>query len=273
MWARHQSHIAHFIHPAQCSHSQQTNLPEPLANGLSLLRLSANAAPGSEDLVRDSILREMARLTSAVEEGVSAGGQTLAHHLPCLSSLQAYLLLSMHAYFTSRSGQPGQGVFAPEQIATLHDLASKVSAAGIMCSEEAGGTSAPRWESWVVAEAKHRTVFCVYMFEDVYNYQSGATTYLADELAVLPAPASKWMWQAADRDSFGAEYAEWARAWNEQRALAISKLWPREFEESGDIAAEERRQQKVGERVARWAEGVDEFGMFLLAVCTATHNL
>lgn len=216
----------------------------------------------------------MSRLANAVEEGVR--NQTLAYHLSCLSALQAYLLLSIHAYFVSKT-QPNLGVFAPDLIATLHDLTSKVSAVGIMCHEEVDGAmfagpSIPRWESWIIAEAKRRTIFCVYMFEDVYNYENHATTYLAEELAPLPAPASKWIWQATDRKSFKSEYSEWSKARNGERGLAISDMWPSELRESGDDAAEARRRKEKTERISRWSESVDEFGMFILAVCTATHN-
>lgn len=275
MWIRNQSHTPPFLHPAQCS--QQTIMPETLANCLSLLRLCANAVPGSDDLVRDNVQREMSRLVSVIEEGVH--GRTLSHHLSCLSALQAYLLLSIHTYFASKA-QPSLGIFSPALIATLHDLASKVSAAGIMSPEEVGGavlaaSSVPRWETWIIAEAKRRTVFCVYMFEDVYNYESSASTYLAEELAALLAPASKWTWRASSRSSFDAEYLGWARAWSGERGLVISELWPREPGGGActDDADDARRKQETQERISRWAETVDEFGMFLLAVCTTTHNV
>lgn len=272
MWTRNQSHIPPFMHLAQCSH--EAKMPKPLANCLSLLRLCENAALGSDDLVRDSMRGEMSRLVTVVETDVSF--QTMAHHLSCLSALQAYLLLSMHAYFASKT-RPTLGIFEPDLITTLHSLASKVSAMGIMCPEEVGdpvsfGTFLPRWETWIIAEAKRRTLFCVYMFEDVYNYDNSATTYLAEELATLLAPASKWTWNATSRTSFKAEYVEWTRAWSGQRGLVISELWPREPHDNADEALKARRKQETSDRISRWTESVDEFGMFLLAVCTATHN-
>lgn len=274
MWIRNQSHPPPFIHLAQCR--QNATMPEPLANCLSLLRLCASAAPGSDDLVRDSVQREMSRLATVVEEGVRSQTGTLTHHLSCLSALQAYLLLSIHAYFVSKT-RPDLRVFTPDLITTLLDLTSKVSAVGIMCHEEVGGTMLarppiPPWESWIIAEAKRRTIFCVYMFEDVCNYENHAATYLAEELAPLLAPASKWIWHAADRKSFKAEYLEWLKAWDGERGLAISELWPNEPGENGNDADEARRRNEKMERISRWSESVDEFGMFILAVCTATHN-
>ncbi|PSR83362.1 hypothetical protein BD289DRAFT_436031 [Coniella lustricola] len=276
MWIRSQAHSPPFIHPAQLQlGAHHKNMPEPLANCLSLLRLCQNAAPGSHDLVRESIHREMERLVASVGADTQ-NMQTLQQHLMCLSALQAYFLLSLHSYRLYKT-QPDIAVFGPDNIATLHDLASKVSAAGVLCPEEVGGASltggaVPHWESWIIAEAKRRTIFCVYMFEDVYNYENHCTTYLAEELAPLLAPSSKWLWQARDRASFEAEYAHWTRAWSGQRGLAISELWPQVVSDKLDEAIQTLRKQETEERIARWTEDVDEFGMFLLAVCTTTHN-
>ncbi|KAF3771244.1 hypothetical protein M406DRAFT_230823, partial [Cryphonectria parasitica EP155] len=271
MWIRNESHVPPFIHPAQCYH--QEVMPEPLANCLSLLRLCQNAAVGSEELVRDSILRELSRLVAVVGEDVQ--DQTLRQHLWCLSALQAYLLLCLYSYAAVKT-RPSLGIFGPDLISTLHGLASKVSAAGVLCLEELGGgpstgTPPPRWESWIIAEAKRRTLFCAYMFEDVYNYEMQSATYLADELAPLLAPSSRWLWQARDRNSFEAEYADWTKAWSGQRGLAISELWPSEAKEDIDGAIMAQRAQETKDRISRWTEGVDEFGMLILAVCTATH--
>lgn len=277
MWICNQAHSPPFIHPAQLQlfDHQEAIMPQPLANCLSLLRLCHNAAPGSQDLVRDSIHREMDRLVASVGDGVHNIQSLQQHHL-CLSALQAYLLLSVYSYHASKS-QSGLAIFGPDNIATLHDLASKVSAAGVLCPEEVGGASLtsgpiPRWESWIIAEAKRRTIFCVYMFEDVYNSENHCTTYLAEELAPLLAPGSKWLWQARDRAAFETEYAHWTRAWSGQRGLAISELWPRVVSDRFDEATEALRKQETEQRIARWTEDVDEFGMFLLAVCTTTHN-
>lgn len=269
-WLRHQSHLPPFVHRTQCSNG----MPESLANCLSLLRLCTSAAPGSESMVRDSFQREMMRLAEVVQ--VSSPVQTLSHQLSCLSALQAHLILSMYAYFSLKTS-PGLGIFTPNQISALHDLASTVSATGIICPEEIGdsptrSSAVPQWESWIIAESKRRTVFCVYMFEDLHNFENNAATYLADELATLLAPTSKWLWQANDRTSFERQYSDYITAWDGENSLRISEFWPREIDQDGDDADFEARRQKTEERISRWTETVDEFGMFLLAVCTVTHN-
>lgn len=267
MWMRGPQHVPPFIHPTQCSH--QGGWPESLANCLSLLRLCESAALGSEQLVRDSVQREMSRLASVIEE--STRSQGLDDHLAALSALQAYLLLSTHAY-SSCKARPRLATFNPSLITSLHDLAARVSTAGVVCPEEVGQLPAavPKWEGWILAEAKRRTIYCVYMFEDLYNHENEAVSYLGEELGLLPAPASKWVWQAKDKDSFALEFSEWTKVWDGGRCLAIAEFWPRGVGDTlSDLEAQEW-QRKREERIMRYSEAVDEFGMFLLAICTAT---
>ncbi|KUI62605.1 Oleate-activated transcription factor 1 [Cytospora mali] len=269
MWLRNQSHIPPFIHPAQCA-NRSGGGPESLANCLSLLRLCDAAAPGSGQLVRDSVQREMSRLASDIEKSTLSQG--LDDHLHALSALQAYLLLSIHAYSSCKT-RTRLEIFSPGLITSLHDLAARVSTAGIVCPEEVVGQSpaaVPAWESWIIAEAKRRTVYCVYLFEDLYNHEHDADSYLGEELGLLLAPASKWVWQAKSKESFAVEFSDWTKTWGGGRGLVISEFWPKAAEDMvGDLAAEEW-QGKREERIMRYSETVDEFGMFLLAICTAT---
>lgn len=272
MWLRNQSHTPPFIHAAQWP--RQSGGPESLANCLSLLRLCDTAAPGSEQLVRDSVQGELSRLAGVIEDSTARSrGLLLDDHLAALSALQAYLLLSIHAYSNCKARRPVLQMFTPVLITSLHELAAKVSDAGIVCPEEVAGHSpagVPAWESWIMAEAKRRTVYCVYMFEDLYNHEHDAASYLGEELGLLPAPASKWMWQATSRDSFALEFLDWTKAWGGGRGLVIAEFWPREVGSTADDVATEEWRRNREERIVRYSEAVDEFGMFLLAICTAT---
>ncbi|KUI71268.1 hypothetical protein VM1G_07316 [Cytospora mali] len=189
-----------------------------------------------------------------------------------LTPLDAYLLLSIHAYSSCKT-RPGLEIFGPNLITSLHDLAAKVCTAGIVCPEEVVGqppAAVPAWESWIIAEAKRRTVYCVYLFEDLYNHEHGADSYLGEELGLLLAPASKWVWQAKNKESFAVEFSDWTKAWGGGRFFVIAEFWPKEAEDMvGNLAAEEWHGKRE-ERISRYSETVDEFGMFLLAICTAT---
>lgn len=259
-----------FVHPAQRS---SAGLPESLANCASLLKLAKSAAPGSETMVCDTARRELARLANVVQEPSSA--QTLNHQLLILSALQAYLILCIHGYFQSqRHARPA--IFSPDQMTVLHDMASKVSAAGIVCPEEVGdglaiSSVAPPWETWIIAEAKRRTILCVYLFEDLYNFGNGAATYLAAELAPPLAPASRRLWNATNRASFEKEYSLRRTVLDGKVSLMVSELWLQKVgQQDDDDAHSEESSRKTKERVFEWKKNLDDFGRFVLDVCTST---
>lgn len=211
----------------------------------------------------ESVHREMDRLVTLIDAETD--------HLETLSALQSYLLLSIYAY-NNRTLFPD--IFNPNAISTLQDLASKVSAMGLICPEELG-SGVPSWECWVIAEAKRRTVFCIYFLENLYNTDLGAASYVGEELALLPAPAAKWLWQAEGRSSWEGEFDEWAKSWERRKGLVMAELWPRRGMDGDDIAGEEEDNLRLEreKRIARWTEGADGFGMLLLAVCVATYDL
>lgn len=47
---------------------------------------------------------------------------------------------------------------------------------------------------------ERRTILCVYVLEDLYNYDYNEPTCLADELAPTLAPASRMLWKATTKD-------------------------------------------------------------------------
>jgi hypothetical protein len=98
----------------------------------------------------------------------------------------------------------------------------------------------------------------MYLFDNVFNALSQVPTYIAEELAELPVPASKALWEAGERAVWEREYDRHLAEW-EGGELRIEELWGGK--------GEERRH-----RVERWVEGVDEFGMMLFAVCAHIHG-
>ena len=120
--------------------------------------------------------------------------------------------------------------------------------------------SRPRWESWLVAEAKRRTSYSVSLLENVFNFANGDVSHLAEELAMLPAPYEKRLWEARNREAWIIEYDVNLQRWK-GRGLQMHEFWPK-------VEGEEERKQRVHE----WAEEVDEFEMMMLAVCTITHG-
>jgi hypothetical protein len=143
----------------------------------------------------------------------------------------------------------------------LQELASAVAASGLVCASELSH-SRPPWESWIIASAKRRTVYAFYLFNTVFNTMSALPSYTAEELRGIPVPASRRLWEARDRREWEKEYDRHLASWDEKGELQISELWL--DEETGTT---ERR-----ERIERWVQGVDEFGMVLFAVSAHVHG-
>lgn len=238
-----------FVHYSQ---TVAASIRPPLSACLSLVRICEKPLPGSQDATADVLQREMGNL---YEQHRTFDDVTL------LAAFQAYLIYSMVLFF--RLNQVSNP-FLRQAIMNLQDLACSSSRGGLMCIAEQQ-RSRPRWEPWVAAEAKRRTLFTMYLFDSVLSSQDGAHTFLGTELQGLPSSSNKSLWRAQTRH-------EWEMAYNIDLAdwpggsFRIDELWPipADLDEHGVL---ERRN-----RVDQWLENVDEFGTMLYAVTSCTHG-
>ncbi|KAJ7717562.1 hypothetical protein B0H16DRAFT_1610763 [Mycena metata] len=226
------------VHPFQAVAPQQ-----PLANCRSLLRTWENKAPGSELLVRETIWREMSRL---VEEHHGYD------HVTLLSAFQAYLFYSIHLFFST---DPESSVMIDTAtMINLQELAAAMSLTGLHPPDTQH--TRPTWESWIIAEAKRRTLYTMYLFDNARNFLHDTTSYIATELGNLPLPAGKGLWAASIKETWEIEYNRFVAEWP-SGPPRLEDLWPH----PSAVVASERRT-----RVDRWVETADEFGIFLFAV-------
>lgn len=151
-----------------------------------------------------------------------------------------------------------------QAMANLQVLASFTCRDGVVCSAEQSH-SRPKWEAWIVAEAKRRTVYVMYLFDSMLSAREGMPTFLGSELQGLPAPSSGQMWHARSSEDWIRTYNVHLAAWP-SGSLSIDELWPAP-PDSDERAISERRT-----RVDRWLEDVDEFGTMLFAVTCTTHG-
>ncbi|KAK6360288.1 hypothetical protein TWF730_006436 [Orbilia blumenaviensis] len=237
-----------FIHPLQIS----TKSASPLITCLSLVRVYEALLPGSEESVAGVLMREMQYLYTQ---------RATYDEMMLLSAFQAYLLYSMVLFF--QSSRPDDE-FLRQAIITLQDLACSSSQQGLVCLDEQG-CSRPKWEAWIVTEAKRRTLYTMYMFDSVLLAQDGLPVYLGSELRGLPAPENKTLWRAQTRDHWEAAYNLHLADWG-GRPFRIDELWPISIA-SDNIEPAERRK-----RIDRWSENLDEFGMMVYAVTSSTHE-
>lgn len=144
----------------------------------------------------------------------------------------------------------------------LQELFSAMPLTGLGTAGESFHRTRPSWESWIIAEAQLRTLYTMYMFDNVFSFCQNTTAYIATELCGLPAPSPRVLWGAASGDEWGVEYERFLAAWPSD-IPRIEDFWPHQTE----AIAKERR-----ERIDRWVESVDEFGMFMFATHIMTHS-
>ncbi|KAF5580211.1 clock-controlled 8 (ccg-8) [Fusarium pseudoanthophilum] len=235
-----------FIHPMQQS-------LVPLSTCFTLVRI-CDPLPRNVSIAADILQREMTRLYE--ERGTYEG-------IDLLGLFQAYLIYSMVLFFHLGPSMP----FLRQAMINLQEIACTTSREGLVCTAEQRG-AVPKWESWIMAEAKRRTLYTMYFLDNVLSAHDGITTYLGTELRGLYSPASKYLWQA-DRNvweqSYNSHLAEWG-----SEPFRLDELWPFPDGMSEEDIKRQRR------RVDRWLEDVDEFGTMLIhrlpSFCISIYN-
>lgn len=238
-----------FVHSKQV---QDYFVSPALSTCLTLLRTCERSDPGSHAVVVDLLNREMDRIYGLCET---------YNDTALLAAFQAYLLYTMVLCF--ELGEESTAVLR-QAMANLQVLASFACGRGIVCSAEQQRTR-PKWETWIVAEAKRRSIYIMYMFDSMLAARDGLPTFLGAELQSLQAPSSRQLWHACTRqewiEAYNIHLAEWSSG-----GLSIDELWPLP-PESDQRAVDDRRK-----RVDQWLEDVDELGTMLFAVTGTTHG-
>ena len=244
----HGKGVPSFVHHSQVT-SNSTS--PPLATCLTLARMCEKPLLGSEGVAMEILQREMSNTYEQHDKYDDVGS---------LAAFQAYLIYSMILYF--HLGQ-SQNPTLREAMMNLQHLACATSRRGLMCIAEQHNAR-PRWEAWVLVEAKRRTLYTMYLFDNVLSAQDGLPTALGTELTGLPAPSNKQLWSAQSR-------RVWETAYNNhltdfEQGLRIDELWPVPAS-LDDTALRERRR-----RIDQWLQDVDEYGTMLYAVTSCTHG-
>ncbi|KAJ5384247.1 hypothetical protein N7517_002158 [Penicillium concentricum] len=237
-----------FIHAQQ----QAGTCPPVLAYCFTLVRTWLTRIPGSEPLIIGAMRVEMKKIE---DQGV------LQSDFDNLCSFQAYLIYSMtmHLFPSTEIVDEPQPFDTQTQI-KMQEIAFRSAKSGLICRAEESQTR-PNWESWIVASAKRRTIFTMYLFTNIYNTQLGLPNFVAEELRGTMAPESRILWEASDRAFWEREYNRHLSRW-EDGMLEISELW-----KSDETGTEVRR-----EKIERWLQSADGFGLMLFSVCAHIHG-
>lgn len=238
-----------FLHPTQLLSS---TISEPLATCLGLVRMSAESLPGSEAFSTGVLEQEMGKLYEC---------RGMYDNSTLLAAFQAYLIYSMLLFFRQSHSS---SALLQQAMMSLQELAGASARQGLVCLEEQQNTR-PRWESWIVAEAKRRTLYTMYLFDSLLLVNDNLPTFLASEVQGLLAPGSKTLWNAQTRSLWEHEYNQQLASWS-RGTLRIDELWPipADLDETG---LSDRRK-----RVEQWLEDVDEYGTMMYAVTCCTHG-
>lgn len=238
-----------FIHPKQITTQPAGS---PLTTCLSLVRICSNPLPGSKDAAASVLQREMYSLYELRDK---------YNEESLFAAFQAYLIYAMVLFF--RLNQSCNDYFRGI-MTNLQELACASARRGLVCAADQR-RARPRWEEWIIAEAKRRTLFVMYLFDSILSTQEGLPTFLGTELRGLPAPANKLLWQARSRYEWEREYNIHMAEWME-RSLTIDELWPTPAD-LGEVGIARRRA-----RVDHWLENLDEYGTMLYAIMRCTHG-
>lgn len=176
---------------------------------------------------------------------------------------QANLIYMMVLYFYYKQDDDAKALLR-RGIVNLQQLACHSTETGIVCLAERDGVR-PRWEAWVAAETQRRSIYLMYMFDNLLSARDGFQTYLGTELSGLPAPSAKDLWYARTRREWETLYDEHLKA-ETIPGIPIDYLWP----VPADLSGSDKRQRQ--KRIDRWLEDVDEFGAMLYAVTCCTHG-
>ncbi|KAJ4295415.1 hypothetical protein N0V90_007427 [Kalmusia sp. IMI 367209] len=169
-----------------------------------------------------------------------------------LAAFQAYIM-----YVTLLLDPSAEPVVPQSIMLDLQDFAHTIALTGLEHPwERPAAPQRPPWRAWALAEAKRRSLFAMYMLDDVVNTFSSQSCILGDELADLLAPCSAKLWGADDESAWRRLYDVHVGEW-EGGGLRLGELWP----STGT---------KDEERVGAWVRDMDALGMVIFSVTTAT---
>lgn len=242
----HSRGIPPFVHPFQLEAERESG---PLRTCLNVVRLFERSRDG-DDATLAIVRREMDLILD---------NRHINSAVTALAAYQAYLTYSLTTYFFTNARDA-----IVQAMIQLQELASITAKQGIVCLAEQQNTR-PNWEAWVLAEAKRRTLYVMYLFDGLLSARDGIPSFLGTELVELYAPACQALWSAGNAPEWEKGYNAFLAQWPEGY-LTIDELWPTP-EIFDDMAISRRRR-----RVDHWLEDVDRFGTMMYAVTSYIHK-
>jgi hypothetical protein len=238
-----------FVHRSRDQHKTMSPV---LAQCCSLLRILSVRTVRSDTLSSELLELEMTNILAGY---ASYDNETL------LTAFQAYLIYTMTLYFMCERGDSQK---FRQHMMDLQRLASASVYQGLTTAAEID-KNRPEWNSWILAESKRRTLYAMYLFDNLLCATDNLPMFVAVELIGLLAPAGRSLWEAESVDSWTMAYNQHMSIFN-GGGLKIDELWSLPPGWTQDQISDRR------DRVDKWVQDTDIFGTALFAITTATHG-
>ncbi|KAK3297134.1 uncharacterized protein B0H64DRAFT_119087 [Chaetomium fimeti] len=253
MAAHHTAQLPPPIHRLQLV----DGVPTPLANCYALTKMWSEHTDGSRELVKNTILHEIERLL---------GEYTTYNEADLLAAAQSLLIMLIMLLF----GMPGPSAGSSSNsngalthpadarlLIRMWDVKAHLSRTGLLLDQEASHTVPPSWRQWAAVAAKRKTIHSFHHVEWAWSLLHGYPVLTCFELAPLPAPPPRYLWQEAEDEArWRGLYGDWLALWKGgfYRMMEFFHINP-----GGVLDA----------RSELWLAEADEFGMMVMAEVNA----
>ncbi|RDW65850.1 Zn(II)2Cys6 transcription factor domain-containing protein [Aspergillus mulundensis] len=221
------------------------SLPLPLANCVTLVKMWHGHCQGAEDMVHRLIMNEVNRRLTKFEDLDESS------LLAVLQAVTIYIIILLFPAGGSRPTLPDVNLFRKVQ-----DLVNHTASTGLFLQEEREQMR-PDWSAWVHVTSKRRAVLSLYLIHWAYAVFHGIPSFNCRELAFMPAPAAKILWQAQSEQEWNSIYIKWLARWDGHGYIQG------EYDQI-------RPGIKMQPRAEKWLEETDEFGMIMISIVNAT---
>ncbi|KAL6697258.1 hypothetical protein J3F84DRAFT_282663 [Trichoderma pleuroticola] len=223
------------------AHWHMPELPETLANCMSIAQIYATRTPETRPFLWRMIGVELQRFQGEAE---TASMHSLQH---CLQAIMQFIIMAI-------TDQDAIALtWAPKLIETFHILCSRIrTLLNGECFTYFGETIPDAtWEEWIFAETRRR-IICVWFFMSRIIFPTASTSFMrAYPLHMLPLVSNKSLWEARSRQE-----------WETERALQDACYPMTTFAEL--IEAKKRSNELFYKRrLETWDAGVDKMGMLI----------
>ncbi|KAL7903767.1 hypothetical protein GGI35DRAFT_465288 [Trichoderma velutinum] len=226
-----------FIH----AHWHMSELPETIANCMSIAQIYATRTPETKPFLWRMIGAELQRFQGEAE---TASTYSLQHSLQAIMQFIIMVITDQDAIALT---------WAPKLIETFHILCTRtISLLNGECFTYLGETVPDMtWEEWIFAETRRR-IICVWFFiSRIISPTVSRTLMRAYPLHMLPLVSNKSLWEARSRQQ-----------WEHEKALQDASYPMTTFAE---LIEAKRRSKDLfyKKRLETWDAGVDKMGMLI----------